>query len=262
MSIRDALNDSPRESFSTNEPLSVVGVCLDEETWTILKNFAESAPLIKLRSHLSDYRVQETDSVSDWLGSPLPDICIIDFDRDRRKAAQTAENIHGGAPDTALFAVSTDAQPDLIIQSMRSGCSEYLLKPVGREQLLNAVARVGGRRKERTQAFKAQVLAFMGAKGGCGVTSLVTQLGALLANTFSKRTLLVDLHPDFGDAALYLGLTKYRYHFFELVENTERLDGELLQSFLAHHSSGLELIPAPEGADVPRRILPGAVAQT
>jgi len=161
-----------------------------------------------------------------------------------------------------VFAVSTDAQPDLIIQAMRSGCSEYLLKPMGREQLLNAVARVGGRRKERQQPFKAQVLAFMGAKGGCGVTSVVTQLGAMLANSFSKKTLVVDLHPDFGDTALYLGLTKYRYHFFELVENNDRLDAELLQSFLAHHSSGLDLIPAPEGNDAPRRILPGAVAQT
>jgi pilus assembly protein CpaE len=262
MSIRDALNSSPRESFSSSEPLSVVGVCLDEGTWTVLKQFAESAPLIKLRSHLSEYRVQDTESAIDWLGSPPPDVCIVDFDRDRRKAALAAENIHSASSETAIFAVSSDAQPDLIIQAMRSGCSEYLLKPMGREQLLNAVARVGGRRKERAQPFKAQVLAFMGAKGGCGVTSLVTQLGALLADSLSKKTLLVDLHPDFGDAALYLGLTKYRYHFFELVENNDRLDSELLQSFLARHSSGLELIPAPEGNDQPRRILPGAVAQT
>jgi pilus assembly protein CpaE len=262
MSIRDAANSSPRESFSTSEPLSVVGVCLDEETWTVLKLFSESAPLIKLRSHISEYRIQDSDSPAEWLGSPPPDICLIDFDRDRRRAAQVAENIHSAAPECAIFAVSADAQPDLIIQAMRSGCSEYLLKTVGKEQLLNAVARVGGRRRERTQPFKAQVLAFMGAKGGCGVTSLVTQLGALLANSFSKKTLIVDLHPDFGDAALYLGLTKYRYHFFELVENNDRLDAELLQSFLARHSSGLELIPAPEGNDAPRRILPGAVAQT
>ena len=262
MSIRDAINNSPRENFSTSEPLSVVGVCLDEETWTVLKQFAESAPLIRLRSHLSEYRVQDTESATDWLGTPVPDICIVDFDRDRRRAALAAESIHSAAPETAVFAVSTDAQPDLIIQAMRSGCSEYLLKPMGREQLLNAVARVGGRRKERLQPFKAQVLAFMGAKGGCGVTSVVTQLGAMLANSFSKKTLIVDLHPDFGDAALYLGLTKYRYHFFELVENNDRLDAELLQSFLAHHSSGLDLIPAPEGTDTPRRILPGAVAQT
>ncbi len=262
MSMRDALNNSPRESFSASEPLSVVGVCLDEGTWTVLKQFAESAPLIRLRSHLSEYRVQDTESATDWLGTPAPDICIVDFDRDRRRAALAAESIHSAAPETAVFAVSTDAQPDLIIQAMRSGCSEYLLKPMGREQLLNAVARVGGRRKERLQPFKAQVLAFMGAKGGCGVTSVVTQLGAMLANSFSKKTLVVDLHPDFGDTALYLGLTKYRYHFFELVENNDRLDAELLQSFLAHHSSGLDLIPAPEGNDAPRRILPGAVAQT
>src|SRR6266581_1734299 len=262
MSIRDALNNSPRESFSTSEPLSVVGVCLEEQTWTVLKQFAESAPLIKLRSHISEYRVQDTDAVTDWLGDPPPDICIVDFDRDRRRAALAAESIHSAAPETAIFAVSSASQPDLIIQAMRSGCSEYLLKPMGREQLLNAVARVGGRRKERLQPFKAQVLAFMGAKGGCGVTSVVTQLGAMIANSFSKKTLILDLHPDFGDTALYLGLTKYRYHFFELVENNDRLDAELLGSFLARHSSGLELIPAPEGNDTPRRILPGAVAQT
>ncbi|MCU1269423.1 MAG: hypothetical protein JWN74_717 [Acidobacteriaceae bacterium] len=262
MSLKEALNSFPRENFSNSDPLSVVGICLDEQTWTVLKSFAESAPLIRLRSHLSEYRVQETDTGTEWMAGPKPEICIVDFDRDRRKAALAAENIHGASPDTAIFAVSADAQPDLIIQAMRSGCSEYLLKPIGREQLLNAVARVGGRRKERAQPFRAHVLAFMGAKGGCGVTSVVTQLGVLLANTFSKRTLVVDLHSDFGDAALYLGLTRHRYHFFELIENTDRLDAELLQSFLARHSSGLDLVPAPEGNDGPRRILPGAVAQT
>jgi len=262
MSIKDAPNSSPRESYSNSAPLSVVGICLDDETRTVLQSFAESAPLIRVRSHLSEYRVQETDPGREWMGGPAPEICIVGFDRDRRKAALAAESIHSMSPDTAIFAVSADAQPDLIIQAMRSGCSEYLLKPIGREQLLNALARVGGRRKERAQPFRAHVLAFMGAKGGCGVTSLVTQLGVLLASSFSKRTLIVDLHPDFGDAALYLGVTRHRYHFFELVENTDRLDAELLQSFLARHPSGLELVPAPEGNDAQRRILPGAIAQT
>ncbi len=244
MSIKDAPNSSPRESFVSNDPLSVVGICLDDETWAVLQSFAESAPLIRLRSHLSEYRVQETDPGSEWMSGPAPEICILDFDRDRRKAAAAAEHIHSVSPGTAIFAVSADSQSDLIIQAMRSGCSEYLLKPMGREQLLNAVARVGGRRKERAQTSRAHVLAFMGAKGGCGVTSLVTQLGAILASSFSKRTLIIDLHPDFGDAALYLGVMRHRYHFFELVENTDRL------------------VPAPEGTDGPRRILPGAIIQT
>src|SRR5512140_1242743 len=151
MSIRDTMNSSPREGFSGSEPLSVVGVCLDEETWTGRKRFSESAPLIKLRSHLSEYRVDESESPSDWFGPPAPDICMIDFDRDRKKAAITAEILHAGAPEIAIFAVSADSQPHYIIEAMRAGCSEYLMKPVGREQLLNAVARVGGRRRERVQ---------------------------------------------------------------------------------------------------------------
>src|SRR5438067_2487058 len=111
MSIRDAINSSAGESFSSSEPLSVIGVCLGEETWAVLKQFADSAPLIRLRSHVSDYRVHDVESAADWLGDPAPDVCIVDFDRDRRKAALTAENIHSAAPETAIFAVSSDSQP-------------------------------------------------------------------------------------------------------------------------------------------------------
>jgi len=122
---------------------------------------------------------------------------------------------------------------------------------------------VGARRKEKQDLYKAQVMAFMGAKGGCGTTTIVTQMGALLADSFARKSLLIDLHPDFGDAALYLKLTHPRYHFFELLENTDRLDSDFLQSFLMQHSSGLDLIPAPEGGGAIREGLPaGALAHT
>jgi pilus assembly protein CpaE len=103
----------------------------------------------------------------------------------------------------------------------------------------------------------------MGSKGGCGTTTLATQLGALLSKSFSRNSLLLDLHPDFGDAALYLKLTKGRFHFFELLENSDRLDADFLQSFVMRHSSGLELIPAPEGSVASREALPaGALKHT
>jgi len=262
MTAKGTRKTSSREGFSPNEPLSLVSICLDNDTWGLLKRFAESAPLVQLRMNLGDYRIEEHESVAEWIGDPPPDVCLIDFDKDRRSAAMIAERIRDSAPETAIFAVSSQSQPDLIIQAMRSGCGEYLVKPIDREQLLSALARVGGRKKEKKEHYTAQVLAFIGAKGGCGVTTLVTQLGALLANSYSRKTLVVDLHPDFGDAALYLGLTKYRYHSFELLENTDRLDAELLQSFVMHHSSGLDVIPAPEGTEPTRQVMPGALAQT
>jgi pilus assembly protein CpaE len=262
--LKEFMSVSASHHLILGEPLSVVGICLDEETHRFLDLAAGAAPLFRVRAHLGSYRApQDQDSKFEQLGDPAPDVCLVDFDEDRRSAAVTAERIHSALPGVALIAVSSKAQPDAILEAMRCGCSEYLSKPLDREQLINAMVRIGSRRKEKLDQSAAQLLAFMGAKGGCGVTALASQMGALLASAFSRSTLLVDLHPDFGDAALYLKLTKARYHFFELIENIDRLDADFLQAFLVKHSSGLDLIPAPEGSLAARDVLPaGALSRT
>jgi len=259
MTANDFTSASRREDFSLGEPVSVVGVCVDEEMWRFLGLFAGSTGLIHLRDRVGDYRAtQDQDAFLELLGNLAPDICLVDFDKDRQTASIVAERIHSGLPGTTVFAVSSQTHPEAILEAMRSGCGEYLTKPLEREQLVKAIARIGSRRKEKEKQDqgRAQVLAFMGAKGGCGTTTLATQLGALLASSCARSSLLLDLHPDFGDAALYLKLTKGRFHFFELLENADRLDADFLQSFVMRHSSGLELIPAPEGSVTSREALP------
>ena len=263
MTSKDLTGSSPRESFYMSEPVSVVGISVDDEVWRFLGLFAGSTGLIQLRNRVGNDRGLDQDAILDTVGSPNPDICLIDFDKDRRGAAIIAERIHTALPDTAVFAVSSQTNPDAILEAMRSGCGEYLVKPIDREQLVKAVARIGARRRDKQEQGRAQLLAFMGAKGGCGTTTLVTQFGALLASSFGRNSLLLDLHPDFGDAALYLKLTKTRFHFFELLENTDRLDADFLQSFVMRHSSGLDLIPAPEGSVATRdAVPPGALIHT
>lgn len=263
MTSKDLTGASPRESFYMSEPVSVVGISVDDEVWRFLGLFAGSTGLIQLRNRVGEDRGLDQDTILESLGSPNPDICLIDFDKDRRGAAIIAERIHTALPDTAVFAVSSQTHPDAILEAMRSGCGEYLVKPIDREQLVKAVARIGARRRDKQEQGRAQLLAFMGAKGGCGTTTLVTQFGALLSSSFGRNSLLLDLHPDFGDAALYLKLTKTRFHFFELLENTDRLDADFLQSFVMRHSSGLDLIPAPEGSVATRDALPpGALIHT
>lgn len=264
MMFKDSAGASPKESLYMSEPVSVVGVSVDDEIWRFLGLFAESTGLIQLRSRIAETRSGlDQDAVLEYLGNPGPHICLVDFDKDRRGAAIVAERIHTALPETAVFAVSSQTQPDAILEAMRSGCGEYLVKPIDREQLIKAVARIGARRKDKQEQGRAQVLAFMGAKGGCGTTTLVTQFGALLSSSFARNCLLLDLHPDFGDAALYLKLTKTRFHLFELLENTDRLDDDFLQSFVMKHSSGLQLIPAPEGSVSNRDDMPaGALTHT
>ena len=239
------------------EALSVVTIALDESFAAVLRGYLDSIPLISLRAELHHYLVDEHDTVLvDRLKDLRPDICLIDFDRDREQATRTSEKIREVLVETAIFATSSETQPDQILRAMRCGCSEYLSKQMDRDQLLEALARVGARRKDSKEQAAGRILALLGAKGGSGVTTLCIHMAALLAQRHQRRTLLVDLHPDIGDAALYLALAKHQYHFYDLAENTHRLDKDLLQGFLIRHSSGVDVLPGPDGFDTPRHSAP------
>jgi len=72
---------------------------------------------------IADYRgIQDQDAFLESLGNLAPDICLIDFDKDRHTAAIVAERIHSGLPETAAFALSSQTHPEAILEAMRSGC--------------------------------------------------------------------------------------------------------------------------------------------
>jgi pilus assembly protein CpaE len=251
--MSDRNNGSSGDGYAGAQP-SMVTIALDRESQRFLKLWLPAANI----REIADY--PEDDSFLEQLDALSLDVCLVDFDRDSSRAFVIAERLHQANPDTIIFAVSSDPRPDVIIQAMRSGCREYLFKPLARDQLMEAVSRAAGRRRERKERPNSQVMTFIGAKGGCGVTTLATQLGVLLAGITSKKALLLDLHPSLGDAALYLGFTSSKYHSYELMENADRLDAELLQSLVLHHSSGLDVLPAPNEFDAARHLTSGALS--
>ncbi len=229
-------------------PLSLVTICLDGHGLGQLRNSIASLPMVRLRAEFQHYLTENDDQIL----LERADIYLIDFDQNREEAVRTAEMIHEVLGRAAIFAFSSNSEPLLIIRAMQCGCSEYLLKPVDRDELLNALARIREQRKEKREHIRGQVLSFLGAKGGSGVTTLATYMGALLAKAHKRRTLLVDYHPELGDASFYLSLQRHNYHFYALVENTHRLDADLLQPFLVQHPSGLDVLQSPDGFDPSR----------
>jgi pilus assembly protein CpaE len=233
--------------LQVGEPLSLVTICLDGYGLGQLRNSIASLPMVQLRAEFQHYLAENDDQIL----LERADIYVIDFDQNREEAVRTAERIHEVLGRTAIFALSSNSEPLLIIRAMQCGCMEYLLKPVDRDELLKALARVREQRREKREHVRGQVLSFLGVKGGSGVTTLATYMGALLAKVHKRSTLLVDYHPELGDASFYLSLQRHRYHFYALVENTHRLDADLLQAFLVPHPSGLDVLQSPDGFDPP-----------
>ena len=65
----------------------------------------------------------------------------------------------------------------------------------------------------------------------------------------------MDQHPCLGHVALLLGMDGHSYNFYELLHNISRLDPMLLKGYVAHHSSGVDVLPSP---DCLRRTRPDA----
>jgi len=236
-----------------NDSLQLVAICLDTASLAALQDVLAQVPGAAFNGNFTQYLGRKSDlDLIRRMTHPTPDVIILDFDQDRERAAATAEQLHEVLEGkSSIFAVSSKADPDLIIHAMRSGCSEYLVKPVASDRLAQAISKVEGKRRERGRPQKTgKVITLLGAKGGAGVTVIAVHLAVYLASLKKGKTLLIDFHAGLGDVALYLGIDKHLYNFYELVNNAARLDLNLVQGFVVNHRSGLDVLPSPNTFDV------------
>ena len=86
---------------------------------------------------------------------------------------------------------------------------------------------------------------FLGAKGGCGVTTIASNFALALAQESGQNTLLIDFGLPLGDAAINLGMAA-EYSTANALQDSNRLDANFLSGLLAKHSSGLNVLAAPK----------------
>ena len=183
-----------------------------------------------------------------------PDVVLVDIASDGiASALRAVELLHQELPDSALFAVGPMTQPQLIVSAMRAGVREYIERPTTTTDLLEAFVRLTAtRRKPGRENTRGKVFTIVNAKGGSGATTVAVNL-ALALHSVHHSTALVDLAP-LGHCALHLNL-KPTFTVSDAITNLHRLDSSLLDSFMARHDRGLQVLA---GAANPAAIEPSA----
>lgn len=149
-----------------------------------------------------------------------------------------------------LIAAAYEPSMKLVRTLVRAGAHDVVPLPLDPEELdtaLDPIRRMAGAHGARPKTGHQKIVTMIKSEGGIGATALLGQLAARFAAkevAAGREACLIDLDVQFGNAALQLGLQP-ALTFSDLVAAGKRLDGELLRSVAARHSSGLRVIAAP-----------------
>jgi pilus assembly protein CpaE len=147
-------------------------------------------------------------------------------------------------PGTNVVAVGDHNDVGLFRELVSAGVTDYLVKPLTRELLGNLI----GPKKDgpaRIGLKLGKVIAFVGARGGVGTTTLAANMAWLLANQQARRVALVDLDLQHGDCALLFNIANTP-GFRDALANPLRLDHLLLERIMTKLGERLFLLGSEE----------------
>jgi pilus assembly protein CpaE len=193
--------------------------------------------------------VEAAQSVMRALGSNLAELLVIvGPEVDMAAASSLAEQVRNERPEVSVILLRRRLEVMVLAQALRAGFREVVasddltsLSEACRRSLEISHHQAGISGAAATRQGKVVVV--FNAKGGCGKTTIATNLGAYVAST-GARVLLVDLDLAFGDVAISLQLLPAA-SVADLVAMSGHIDEQGLASVVTKHESGLDTVCAP-----------------
>jgi pilus assembly protein CpaE len=242
--------------------LSAIIISPDEKFRDNTRELLEGSDLIEVRAELNNFYSALDSWIFNEIKNMESDIIIVDVAPDKEQGVQTIEKIVELSKHSHVFVAGDRTDADLILRCMRAGAKEFLSTPIESQQLFSAIERVSkvhavvNREKKRF----GKLFTFFSAKGGTGSTVISTNFAVNLMEQTKKPSILVDLDLQLGEVSLFLGI-KPAFNIVDVADNIHRMDDALLKGFVKKHSSGLDVLAAPDTLEKVESIGAPQVAQ-
>ena len=191
------------------------------------------------------------------LGTEALDLAVIAIDPSAEEIRDAAERIRKAKPGkpVPILAIGGAVDLDERVRILRAGIKDYLSRPFHPAELLARVKAILVRFAPGDGAAsrpEGRVVAFYGARGGAGTTSLAINTAIALRRQFARRVAVVDARLQFGDLRVLLDLGLQHKTIVDVV-TASAIDMDLLASVLVSHESGIDVLlspPTPESAEL------------
>jgi pilus assembly protein CpaE len=189
----------------------------------------------------------ETLPVLDRQVSQPPDVLIVDV-RGETGLPTEVTSFKRKYNKTSVVLIVEKLDPALMLDAMRAGVTELVAEPFTGADIKAAVDRVTGGQVEDVSG--GDVIAFIGAKGGVGTTTIAVNVAAALAAEKDSNVIVADLHAAaYGDVGLLFGVEP-RFSVVDALENVRRLDAAFLKGLVVRAKPGLDVLASPETPSV------------
>jgi len=148
-------------------------------------------------------------------------------------------------PGTKVVVIGQTNDIALYRELMRRGVSEYLTQPQGPLQIIRAVSNLYA---DPSAPFVGRQIAFVGAKGGVGASTLAHNFAWSMAERMQAATVMVDLDLPFGTAGLDFNQDPLQ-GIIDALGQPERLDAVLMDRMMVRCGDRLSLFAAPSTLD-------------
>ncbi len=198
-----------------------------------------------------------------------PSLILLDVNLPKQDGYQVASKIReteGTGSHVPIIMLTAEKDVSQKVRGLRAGADDYLVKPFHQAELL-------ARMKSLLTRFSAgavtglgkpplgKVIAFYGAKGGVGTTTIAINTAIALHAEHQRRVALVDGVLQFGDHRVFLDLGNDRKSISDLA-SVQTIDADLMKSVVVQHDSGVDLLLAPPTPEEGDRIQEHQMVQT
>lgn len=154
----------------------------------------------------------------------------------------------------AAVIITDDVSVELVNRAAQYGIRQVMDINVGSEEFCSNINKIVKNERRFSQTInverkmRSRVYAFFSGKGGVGKTTICTNTAVYLA-TQGKKTLLIDLDLQFGDADMALDIIPNET-IVDVVRDTNGISIDNLTSCSSTHSSGLSVLSSPTSPEL------------
>ncbi|MEN9873564.1 MAG: hypothetical protein RL186_461 [Pseudomonadota bacterium] len=196
-----------------------------------------------------------TGAIDFFKTQPCPNLIIVESLAPAAALVHQLDELAASCePGVKVILIGDSNDVGLYRELMRRGVSEYLVPPL---QPLQLIRTISGLYVDPTTPFMGRTIAFVGAKGGVGSSTIAHNVAWCMAEHARVNTTLVDLDLSWGTTALDFN-NDPATGVADALETPERVDDVLLDRLLTRHTDHLTLFTAPATLDRDFEISPEA----